>query len=123
MQMVWDDLRPRDILNEAAFENAAKAVLAVGGSVNCIKHLQGIAREAETGIDVYALFERFQHQVPVLAALRPVGERLIEEFEAAGGARALLAQLVLKVLKEILVIKVYQVLKVILVKMAYQLMK
>ena len=93
VQMVWDDLRPRDILNEAAFENAAKAVLAVGGSVNCIKHLQGIAREAETGIDVYALFERFQHQVPVLAALRPVGERLIEEFEAAGGARALLAQL------------------------------
>ncbi len=93
VQMVWDDLRPREILTEQAFENATKAVLAVGGSVNCIKHLQGIAREAESNIDVYAMFERFQHQTPVLAALRPVGEHLIEEFEAAGGARALLAQL------------------------------
>lgn len=93
VQMVWEDLRPREILTAQAFENAAKAVLAVGGSVNCIKHLQAVAREADTGIDVYALFERFQHQVPVLAALRPVGERLIEEFEAAGGARALLARL------------------------------
>lgn len=93
VQMVWEDLRPREILTAQAFENAAKAVLAVGGSVNCIKHLQAVAREAETGTDVYALFERLQHQVPVLAALRPVGERLIEEFEAAGGARALLASL------------------------------
>ena len=93
VQMVWDDLRPREILTEQAFENATKAVLAVGGSVNCIKHLQGIAREAESNVDVYAMFERFQHQTPVLAALRPVGEHLIEEFEAAGGARALLAQL------------------------------
>jgi dihydroxy-acid dehydratase len=93
VQMVWDDLRPREILTEQAFENAAKAVLAVGGSVNCIKHLQAVAREAQSHVDIYAMFERFQHQVPVLAALRPVGERLIEEFEAAGAARGLLTQL------------------------------
>jgi dihydroxy-acid dehydratase len=93
VQMVWDDLKPRDIMTAGAFANAARAVLAVGGSVNCIKHLQATATEAGLAVDVYALFEQFGAQVPVLAGVRPVGERTIEEFEAAGGCRALLAQL------------------------------
>jgi dihydroxy-acid dehydratase len=93
VQMVWDDLRPRQILTPGAFANAVKAVLAVGGSVNCVKHLQATATEAEAGVDVYGLFERLADEVPVLAALRPVGERFIEEFEDAGGCRALMKQL------------------------------
>lgn len=93
VQMVWDDLKPRDILTPGAFANAARAVLAVGGSVNCIKHLQATATEAGLAVDVYALFEQFGAQVPVLAGVRPVGERTIEEFEAAGGCRAVLVQL------------------------------
>ncbi len=92
--MVEEDLLPRQILTRAAFVNAACAVLAVGGSVNCIKHLQAIATEAEVGVDVYALFEYLQSRVPVLAAVRPVGSNSIEEFEAAGGCRAVLKQLV-----------------------------
>ena len=43
VQMVWDDLKPRDVLTTGAFANAVSAVLAVGGSVNCIKHLQAVA--------------------------------------------------------------------------------
>jgi dihydroxy-acid dehydratase len=93
VQMVWDDLTPRQILTPGAFANAVKAVLAVGGSVNCVKHLQATATEAEAGVDVYGLFERLADEVPVLAALRPVGERFIEEFEDAGGCRALMKQL------------------------------
>ena len=93
VQMVWDDLKPRDILTPGAFANAARAVLAVGGSVNCIKHLQATATEAGLAVDVYDLFEQFGAQVPVLAGVRPVGERTIEEFEAAGGCRAVLVQL------------------------------
>ena len=93
VQMVWDDLRPRQILTPGAFANAVRAVLAVGGSVNCIKHLQAVATEAGCAADVYGLFERFGDEVPVLAAVRPVGERFIEEFEAAGGCRAVLKQL------------------------------
>ena len=91
--MVIEDLKPRQILGRAAFANAASAVLAVGGSVNCIKHLQAIATEAEAGVDVYALFESLQQRVPVIAAVRPVGEHTIEAFEAAGGCRAVLKQL------------------------------
>jgi dihydroxy-acid dehydratase len=93
VQMVWDDLKPRDILTEAAFANAVKAVLAIGGSLNAVKHLQAVATEGQCGVDVYGLFERLSPEVPVLAGLRPIGERFIEEFEDAGGARALLKQL------------------------------
>jgi dihydroxy-acid dehydratase len=91
--MVWDDLKPRDILKEGAFANAVRAVLAVGGSVNCVKHLQAVATETGQRIDVYAMFENFAAQVPVLAGVRPVGDHTIEAFEAAGGARGVLKQL------------------------------
>ena len=93
VQMVWDDLTPRQILGAGAFANAIKAVLAIGGSLNAVKHLQAVATEAENGVDVYGLFERFGPETPVLAGIRPIGERFIEEFEAAGGARALMKQL------------------------------
>ncbi len=91
--MVAEDLKPRDILTPAAFANAARAILAVGGSVNSIKHLQGVATESGCGADVYGMFERFGDEVPVLSAVRPVGEHFIEDFEAAGGARAVMANL------------------------------
>jgi dihydroxy-acid dehydratase len=93
VQMVWDDLKPRDILQPGAFANAVKAVLAIGGSLNAVKHLQAVATEAENGVDVYSLFETLGPQTPVLAGVRPIGEHLIEEFEAAGGCRALMKQL------------------------------
>ncbi|HEV8689791.1 MAG TPA: dihydroxy-acid dehydratase [Ideonella sp.] len=93
VQMVWDDLKPRDILQPGAFANAVKAVLAIGGSLNAVKHLQAVATEAENGVDVYGLFEMLGPQTPVLAGVRPIGEHLIEEFEAAGGCRALMKQL------------------------------
>lgn len=93
VEMVLEDLKPRDILTQAAFENAVKTVLAVGGSVNTVKHLQAVATEAGCDADVYGMFERFGDQVPVLAGVRPVGEHVIEQFEAAGGARAVMKQL------------------------------
>lgn len=93
VQMVWDDLKPRDILTRGAFANAVRTVLAVGGSINCIKHLQAVATEAHCDADVYAMFEQLGDDVPVLAGVRPVGERTIEEFEAAGGCLAVMKQL------------------------------
>src|SRR5690606_5304154 len=93
VQMVWDDLKPRDILSPQAFANAVKVILSVGGSVNTVKHLQAVATEGECNIDVYQLFEQYANKVPVLSAVRPIGDRLIEEFEAAGGCRALMKQL------------------------------
>jgi dihydroxy-acid dehydratase len=92
VEMVGEDLRPRQILTEGAFRNAIATVLAVSGSINAIKHLQATAIEAENGLDVFALWEEMA-DVPVLSAVRPTGEVRIEQFEDAGGARAVLKRL------------------------------
>jgi dihydroxy-acid dehydratase len=93
VSLVAEDLRPRDILTPQAFRNAVTAVLAVSGSVNTLKHLQAVAVEAGCDVDVYAAFEELAPTVPLLSAVKPNGPRRIDEFEAAGGTRALLHQL------------------------------
>ena len=93
VEMVLEDLKPRDILTPGAFANAVAAVLSVSGSINCIKHLQATAVEAGVDVDVFKLFNELGERVPVLSAVRPNGADSIEDFEAAGGARALLKQL------------------------------
>jgi dihydroxy-acid dehydratase len=91
--MIGAGLSPRQILTPRAFENAAMVTLAMSGSVNTIKHLQGVAAEAGCAVDVLGLFERLADRVPLLTAVRPNGEHSIEDLEAAGGARALMKQL------------------------------
>jgi dihydroxy-acid dehydratase len=93
VELVAADLRPRDIMTPQAFRNAVVAMLAVAGSVNTLKHLQAVAVEADCDVDVYRLFEQLAPLVPLLSAVKPNGPRRIDEFEAAGGARALLHQL------------------------------
>jgi dihydroxy-acid dehydratase len=93
VEMVAEDLKPRDILTPAAFANAVTAILSVSGSINSVKHLQAVAAEAECDADVYRLFETLADGVPLLTAIRPNGETPIEEFEDAGGTRALMKQL------------------------------
>jgi dihydroxy-acid dehydratase len=93
VEMIWQDRKPRDILTPGAIRNAVAAVLAISGSINCVKHLAAIASEAGLDVDVYALFAELADQVPLLTAIRPNGTQLIEDFDAAGGARALLKRL------------------------------
>ena len=91
--MIEEDLRPRAILKAGAIENALRAVLAVSGSINCIKHLQAVAIDAGLDLDIYGMFDHVSDETPVLSAVRPNGEASIEAFEAAGGARAVMKQL------------------------------
>jgi dihydroxy-acid dehydratase len=93
VEMVLEDLKPRDIMTRGAFQNAVAAVLSVSGSINCIKHLQATAVETGVDVDIFALFNELGAKVPVLSAVRPNGDDTIEAFEAAGGANALLKQL------------------------------
>jgi dihydroxy-acid dehydratase len=93
VEMVLEDLKPRDIMTRGAFQNAVAAVLSVSGSINCIKHLQATAVESGVDVDIFALFNELGAKVPVLSAVRPNGDDTIEAFEAAGGANALLKQL------------------------------
>ena len=93
MQMVADDIKPRDVLSRDSIANASMLVLALSGSINCVKHLQAIATEAGIDVDVYSLFQEYADQIPLLAAIRPNGEGLIEDLEDAGGALAVMKQL------------------------------
>jgi dihydroxy-acid dehydratase len=93
VELVAEDVRPREILIPAAFRDAVTAMLAISASVNTLKHLQAVAVEAGCDADVYALFEELAPRVPLLAAVKPNGDRRIDEFEAAGGTRALLHSL------------------------------
>ncbi|WP_169053446.1 dihydroxy-acid dehydratase [Alteraurantiacibacter aquimixticola] len=92
VEMVDEQLLPRDILTEGAFRNAIATVLGVSGSINAIKHLQATAIEAESDIDIFELWEEMS-DIPVLSAVRPTGDVRIEQFEDAGGARAILKRL------------------------------
>ncbi|RIV82333.1 dihydroxy-acid dehydratase [Aurantiacibacter xanthus] len=93
VEMVNEGLTPRQIMTEGAFRNAAAMVLAVSGSINAIKHLQAVAVEGGLDIDLFQIWEDMGRVVPTLAAVRPSGPRRIEEFEDAGGARAMMKQL------------------------------
>jgi dihydroxy-acid dehydratase len=93
VRMILDDVKPRDIITAGAVRNAVQMVLSLSGSINCVKHLQAIATEAGLDVDVYALFAEYSDKTPLLAAIRPTGHGLIEEFEAAGGALAVLKRL------------------------------
>ncbi|HLG11558.1 MAG TPA: dihydroxy-acid dehydratase, partial [Dehalococcoidia bacterium] len=93
VEMVWEDLKPRDIITEGAIRNAAAVTLALSGSINCIKHLAAIADEAGLDTDVYDVFSELSDKIPLLMAIRPSGEHLIEDLEAAGGARSVMKRL------------------------------
>ena len=92
VEMVWEDLKPSDILSAASFDNAVIAALALGGSTNSIVHLIAMARRAGIALDL-ARFDALARKTPVLADLRPSGKYLMEDFFYAGGLRALLTRL------------------------------
>jgi dihydroxy-acid dehydratase len=87
VDMVWEDLRPSDILSPAAVDNAITTVLALGGSTNAVIHLIAMARRAGIPIGLDR-FDELSRTVPVLADLRPSGRYLMEDFCYAGGLQA-----------------------------------
>lgn len=92
VDMVWEDLKPSDLLTAASYDNAVRTVLALSGSTNAVVHLIAMARRSGFGLDL----DRFDHlarTTPVLANLRPAGKYLMEDFYYAGGLRAMLVQL------------------------------
>ncbi|MEO6525539.1 MAG: L-arabinonate dehydratase [Gemmatimonadaceae bacterium] len=92
VDMVWEDLKPSDVLTEASFDNAVTTVLALSGSSNAVVHLIAMARRAGVGLDL-ARFDAIARRTPVLANIRPAGSYLMEDFYYAGGLRALLVEL------------------------------
>ncbi len=92
VDMVWEDLTPNKILTPAAFDNAIKVHMAMGGSTNAIIHVVAMARRAGIPLDMER-FDQLSRQVPVLANVRPSGKYLMEDFFYAGGLRAMMQEL------------------------------
>ena len=92
VEMVWEDLKPSDILSAAAVDNGIRCHLAMGGSTNAMIHVVAMARRAGIPLTLQR-FDELARQIPVLANVRPSGQYLMEDFYYAGGIRALLAVL------------------------------
>jgi dihydroxy-acid dehydratase len=92
VDMVWEDMKPSDILTEASFENAITADMAIGGSTNAIIHLVALAGRAGIELDLKK-FDEISQRTPMIANLRPSGAYLMEDFYYAGGLKALLKEI------------------------------
>ena len=95
VEMVWEDLTPAHILSRASFENGIAVAMAMGCSTNAIIHLVAMSRRAgahcAVGLDD---FDAASRRVPVIANIRPSGDKyLMEDFYDAGGLPALMARL------------------------------
>lgn len=89
VEMVWEDLKPSDILNKASFENGLVAYMAMGGSTNAAVHLIAMANRAGVTLTLDDM-SAMAAKVPVAANVFPSGEYLMEDFYFAGGLNALL---------------------------------
>jgi dihydroxy-acid dehydratase len=92
VEMVWEDLKPRDFLTPAAVDNAITTVLALGGSTNAVVHLVAVARRAGIALSIDR-FDELARRTPLVANIRPAGKYLMEDFYYAGGLRALLREI------------------------------
>ncbi len=92
VEMVWEDLKPSDILTRESFDNALVTLMAMGGSTNSIIHLVAMAGRAGIALPLQR-FNEISDKTPVLANIRPSGKQyLMEDFYYAGGLRALLGE-------------------------------
>ena len=89
VEMVWDDVKPSDIMTREAFNNAITVDMALGGSTNAIIHLVAMAGRAGIKLPLER-FDELSRSTPTLADMKPSGKYLMEDFYYAGGLRALL---------------------------------
>lgn len=95
LNLLKKDLKPRDIMTKAAFENAIKVVTVLGGSTNAVMHLLAIAKSV--GVDLTLEdFSRISASTPLLADLKPSGRFLMEDLHNIGGLPAVMKYMLKK---------------------------
>ncbi|HUJ99035.1 MAG TPA: L-arabinonate dehydratase [Stellaceae bacterium] len=92
VELVWQDVRPRDLVTQTAIDNSITTLMAIGGSTNAVIHLVAMAGRAGITLPLEH-FDKISRQTPFLANIRPSGKYLMEDFCYAGGLPALLRQL------------------------------
>ncbi len=96
VELIREGIRPKDIMTKEAIHNAIRIDMALGGSTNAVLHLTAIANEAGVRLDLRD-FDRISKETPHISNLRPGGDYMMEDLDAAGGIPA-----VMKRLKELL---------------------
>lgn len=92
VEMIWQDLKPSDILTRDNFMNGLHCYMALGGSTNAAVHLIALARRANVELTLDDM-DTIARKIPVLTNVFPAGEYLMEDFYYAGGLHALLDRL------------------------------
>jgi dihydroxy-acid dehydratase len=92
LHLLESDLRPRDIMTRAAFENAMVVVMALGGSTNAVLHLIAMARSVDVPLTIDD-FQKVSDRIPFIADLKPSGEYVMEDIHDAGGTPAVMKYL------------------------------
>ncbi|MGN6232325.1 MAG: L-arabinonate dehydratase [Trinickia sp.] len=92
VDMVWEDLKPSDIITQRSVDNAVTTCLALSGSTNAIVHMIALARRAGIPLTLDH-YDDLSRRTPVLANIRPTGQYLMEDYYYAGGLRAMLKEL------------------------------
>ncbi len=95
VEMVWEDLKPSDILTPKAFENAIVAASALGASTNCPPHVNAIARHIGVPLD-NSDWDKVGYDIPLLVNCMPAGKYLGEAFHRAGGVPTVMRELLAK---------------------------
>jgi dihydroxy-acid dehydratase len=86
------DIKPKDIMTKAAFENAVTLVMVLGGSTNAVLHLIAMARAVDVDLTLDD-FQRISEKTPLLADLKPSGKYVMEDLQKYGGTPAVLRYL------------------------------
>ncbi|MEM2906104.1 MAG: dihydroxy-acid dehydratase [Candidatus Bathyarchaeia archaeon] len=92
VELVKSGIKPSEIMTKAAFENAIRVLLAIGGSANYCMHLPAIAHELGIEIDEDD-FDRLSDETPYLSHLSPNGPRTLDELDARGGILGVMKEL------------------------------
>ncbi len=93
VDMVWEDMRPSDVMTREAFENAIVINSAIGGSTNAPIHLNAIARHLGVPLDNDD-WQKHGHDIPLLVNMQPAGKYLGEDYQQAGGVPAVVGELI-----------------------------
>ena len=92
VELVKEDIKPRDIMTKSAFENAIRVDMAMGGSTNTVLHIPAIAKEAGVDINV-DMFDKISSETPNLCKIIPAGTDEMADVDRAGGVPAVLNRL------------------------------
>lgn len=90
--LIERDIKPRDIMTRAAFENAMVIVMALGGSTNAVLHLIAMAKSVDVDLSIDD-FQAVSDRVPFLADLKPSGAFVMEDMQGIGGTPGLMKYL------------------------------